>query len=56
MARSDPSEVNVFEHDDHEMIHERMEAITEWQSIDRDIRLYELARQISQNNGHLIPA
>jgi DNA-binding transcriptional regulator GbsR (MarR family) len=52
---SDPSEINVFEHDDHEMIHERMEAVSEWQSIERDIRLYEIARRIARNNGHLIP-
>jgi hypothetical protein len=45
----------VFDHDSHETIHERMTAISEWQGLIRDIRLYELARQLSQNDGHLIP-
>lgn len=53
---TDPSSVSVFEQDDHDTIHERMESITEWQAIDRDIRLYELARQLAQNDGHLLPA
>ena len=33
-----------------------MTAVSEWQGVIRDIRLYELARQLSQNGGHLIPA
>jgi hypothetical protein len=45
----------VFDHDSHETIHERMTAISVWQGVVRDIRLYELARQLSQNDGHLIP-
>ena len=49
---SDPSEINVFDHDDHEMIHERMEAVSEWQSIDRDIRLYEIAQRITRPHFH----
>jgi DNA-binding transcriptional ArsR family regulator len=53
---SDPAAVNVFDHDSHETIHERMTAVSEWQGVIRDIRLYELARQLSQNDGHLIPA
>jgi len=53
---TDPTAVNVFDHDSHETIHERMTAISEWQGVIRDIRLYELARQLSQNDGHLIPA
>ncbi len=52
----DPTAVNVFEHDSHDTIHERMTAVSEWQGVIRDIRLYELARQLSQNDGHLIPA
>jgi DNA-binding transcriptional ArsR family regulator len=52
----DPRTVWVFDHDDHETIHERMTAVSEWQGVIRDIRLYELARQLSQNDGHLIPA
>lgn len=51
----DPKTVSVFD-DDHETVHERMQAVSEWQGIDRDIRLYELARQLSQNDGHLLPA
>ncbi|WP_158055609.1 winged helix-turn-helix domain-containing protein [Halorussus halophilus] len=53
---TDPTEVSVFDHEDHETIHERMTAVSEWQGVIRDIRLYELARQLSQNEGHLIPA
>jgi len=53
---TDPTAVNVFEHGSHETIHKRMTAISEWQGVIRDIRLYELARQLSQNDGHLIPA
>lgn len=52
---TDPETVSVFD-DDHEAIHERMVAVSEWQGIDRDVRLYELARQLSQNDGHLISA
>ena len=53
---TDPTTVSVFDHDDHEPIHERMEAVSDWQAAVRDIRLYELARQLSQNDGHLITA
>lgn len=53
---TDPRAVSVFDHDEHETVHERMTAISEWQGVVRDIRLYELARQLSQNDGHLIPA
>lgn len=53
---TDPTTISVFDHTDHGTIHERMVAISEWQSVIRDIRLYELARQLSQNDGHLIPA
>ena len=53
---TDPTDVSVFDHEDHNTIHERMTAVSEWQGVIRDIRLYELARQLSQNDGHLIPA
>ncbi|ELZ31392.1 hypothetical protein C474_08822 [Halogeometricum pallidum JCM 14848] len=53
---TEPTAVNVFDHDNHETIHERMTAVSEWQGVIRDIRLYELARQLSQNDGHLIRA
>ncbi|WP_254863702.1 DUF7342 family protein [Halovivax gelatinilyticus] len=53
---ADPDSVSVFERGDHDAIHERMEAVSEWQSVVRDVRLYELARQLAQNDGHLIPA
>jgi len=53
---TDPTTVSAFDHDSHETIHERMTAISEWQGLVRDIRLYELARQLSQNDGRLIPA
>jgi DNA-binding transcriptional ArsR family regulator len=53
---TDPASVSVFDQDDHEAIHEQMGAVSHWQSIDRDIRRYELARQLAQNDGHLLPA
>ncbi|NLV03604.1 MULTISPECIES: winged helix-turn-helix domain-containing protein [Haloferax] len=53
---TDPKEVSVFDYGDHDTIHDRMTAVSEWQGVIRDIRLYELARQLSQNDGHLIPA
>jgi DNA-binding transcriptional ArsR family regulator len=53
---SDPGAVSVFDRDDHEAVHERMEAISDWQGIIRDIRLYELAHQLARNDGHLLPA
>jgi len=37
-------------------IHQRMESVSDWHGVVRNIRLYELARQLSQNDGHLIPA
>lgn len=52
---TDPAAVSAFEGDDHAAVHERMVAISEWHAVVRDIRLYELARQLSQNDGHLIP-
>lgn len=55
-GKTDPTAVSVFDHGDHETIHERMTAVSEWQGVIRDIRLYELARQLAQNDGRLIPA
>jgi hypothetical protein len=46
----------VFDSESHDTVHERMAAVGDWQGVIRDIRLYELARQLSQNDGHLIPA
>ncbi|MFC7324185.1 sugar-specific transcriptional regulator TrmB [Halorubrum rutilum] len=53
---ADPNSVSVFEAADHETIHDRMTAVSEWKGVTRDIRLYELARRLSENDGHLIPA
>jgi len=53
---TDPTDVSVYDHDPHGTIHERMAAVSEWQGLIREIRLYELARQLAQNDGHLIPA
>ncbi|QCC58688.1 helix-turn-helix transcriptional regulator [Natrinema thermotolerans] len=52
----DPSAVSLLERDDHEEIHELMERLSDWEAVERDIRLYELARRLAQNDGHLIPA
>ncbi|ELZ45512.1 hypothetical protein C463_06317 [Halorubrum californiense DSM 19288] len=53
---TDPATVTVFDAEDHDTIHDRMTTVSDWQGVIRDIRLYELARQLSQNDGHLIPA
>lgn len=53
---SDPDEVNVFDHDEHGRIHELMETVGEWRTARRDVRLYELARRIASNDGHVVPA
>lgn len=53
---AEPSTVTVFEQEDHGAIHERMAAVGEWRATTRDIRLYELARQLAQNDGRLLPA
>jgi len=53
---TDPATVSVFDGPEHEPIHERMVAVSEWQGVIRDLRLYELARQLSENDGHLLPA
>lgn len=53
---TDPATVSVFDGPDHESIHDRMAAVSEWQGVIRDIRLYELARQLAANDGRLIPA
>lgn len=53
---ANPADVSVFDLQDHEAIHDRMADVSDWHGIDRDIRLYELARQIAQNDGHLLPA
>lgn len=52
---TDPTTISVLD-GNHDAIHDRMRAVSEWQGIIRDIRLYELARQLAQNDGHLIPA
>lgn len=52
----DPATVSALEGTDHDAIHDRMAAISEWRSIDRDIRLYEFARQLAQNDGRLLSA
>ncbi len=52
---TNPADVAVFDSKDHETIHDRMATVSDWQGVIRDSRLYELARQLSQNDGHLIP-
>ena len=54
-AATNPGDVSVFD-GDHEAVHERMAAVSDWQAIDRDIRLYELARRLARNDGRLISA
>jgi len=51
---ADPAAVSAFDGEEHESIHERMVAVSNWQAVLRDLRLYELARQLAQNDGHLV--
>ena len=53
---TDPTAVSVYDQDSHGAIHDRMTAVSEWHGVIRDIRLYELARQLAENDGHLISA
>ncbi|WP_058365217.1 winged helix-turn-helix domain-containing protein [Haloparvum sedimenti] len=53
---ADPNDVSVFGAEDHGTVHDRMTAVSEWKGVIRDLRLYELARQLAGNDGHLIPA
>ena len=52
---ADPTTVSVFDHDDHDEVHALMAQLSDWHALERDIRLYELARRIAQNDGHLLP-
>lgn len=50
---TDPDDVSVFD-GDHQAVHERMATVSDWQAVDRNVRLYELARRLARNDGHLI--
>ncbi|MFC6938926.1 sugar-specific transcriptional regulator TrmB [Salinirubellus sp. GCM10025818] len=49
----DPRNITVIE--EGEPMHEQMEKLREWSGIKRDLQVYELARQLVQNDGRLIP-
>lgn len=51
-----PDAASVYRSDSDQPTHEMMQAIGTWNSIQRDIRLYEAARQLQQNDGRLISA
>ena len=53
---ADPAAVSVFDQTDHDTVHERMVAVSDWRGLIRDIRLYELARRLNENDGHLVSA
>jgi len=53
---AEPGAVSVFDETEHETLHERMQAVSDWHGVIRDLRLYELARQLAENDGHLLPA
>lgn len=53
---TDPRDATAFNVEGHDSVHERMVAISDWQGVIRDLRLYELARQLAENDGHLLPA
>ncbi len=49
-----PAAVSAFEQSDHETTHKRLQSLAEWQSLNRDLQLYELAFRIAANDGHLL--
>ena len=51
-----PDTASVYRSDSDRPTHELMQAIGTWNGIQRDIRLYEAARQLQQNDGSLISA
>jgi predicted transcriptional regulator len=51
-----PDTASVYASNSDRPTHELMQEIGLWNSIQRDIRLYEAARQLLQNDGHLISA
>ncbi|MFC7214292.1 transcriptional regulator [Saliphagus sp. GCM10025334] len=52
----EPDTASVYRSDSDRPIHELMQTIGTWNGIQRDIRLYEAARQLQQNDGRLISA
>lgn len=51
-----PDTASVYGSNSDRPRHEQMQVIGTWNGIQRDIRLYEAARQLQQNDGRLISA
>lgn len=51
-----PDTASVYMSNSDRPAHELMQAIGTWNSIQRDVRLYEAARQLQQNDGRLLSA
>lgn len=51
-----PDTASVYNSNSDRPTHELMQAIGTWNGIQRDIRLYEAARRLQQNDGHLVSA
>ena len=51
-----PDTASVYASNSDRPTHELMQAIGTWNGIQRDIRLYEAARQLQQNDGRLVSA
>ncbi|SDY52778.1 DUF7342 family protein [Halopenitus persicus] len=51
-----PDTASIYEPNSDRPVHELMQEIGTWNSIQRDIRLYEAARQLQQNDSRLISA
>lgn len=47
-----PGEASIYKSDSDDPMHEQMKEIAEWQGIEEQIQLYELARQLSNNDGY----
>ena len=53
---NDPDDVNVFDHESHARIHDVWDDLGEWKTVRRDKRLFDLARRMIENDGHIAPA
>lgn len=51
----DPSTISLVDQSNDQSVHDRLKAISEWQSTEREIQIYELAYHLASNDGHLIP-
>ena len=51
----DPDAVDVFDHESHARIHDVWDDLGEWKTIQRDKQLFDFARRMIENDGHIAP-